>query len=80
MAMTKTDKDRDDQTDRPLRFMELLQSVAAAMLGVQSDAARQRDFSRGKPLHFVIIGLAATLVFVLAVVGVVQLVLRLAGT
>ncbi|WP_420426464.1 DUF2970 domain-containing protein [Algiphilus sp.] len=73
-----TGNDNDDP-QRPLRFLELLQSVAAAMLGVQSDAARKRDFSRGKPLHFVIIGVAATLLFVLAVAGIVQLVLHLAG-
>jgi len=77
--MTNTHNDDDDGRGQPLSFLELLQSVAAAMLGVQSDKARQRDFSRGKPLHFVIIGLAATLVFVLAVVGIVQLVLRYAG-
>lgn len=77
--MTNEQKQDKPEPNQPLSFLELLQSVAAAMLGVQSDKARQRDFSRGKPLHFVIIGLAATLVFVLAVVGIVQLVLRLAG-
>jgi len=77
--MKNTHNDDDQERGQPLSFLELLQSVAAAMLGVQSDKARQRDFSRGKPLHFVIIGLAATLVFVLAVVGIVQLVLRFAG-
>ncbi|MCK5770087.1 DUF2970 domain-containing protein [Algiphilus sp.] len=62
----------------PLRFIELLQAVAAALLGVQSERARKRDFSRGKPMHFIIIGVLATIVFVLTITGIVQLVLHLA--
>lgn len=77
--MTDQQKDSQQEDNRPLGFMELLQSVAAALLGVQSDAARRRDFSRGKPVHFIIIGVVATALFVLAVIGVVQLVLALAG-
>lgn len=77
--MSKAGEHDKDDAQRPLRFLELLQSVAAALLGVQSDAARKRDFSRGKPLHFVIIGVVATLLFVLAVAGIVRLVLHLAG-
>ncbi|MHA7835049.1 MAG: DUF2970 domain-containing protein [Algiphilus sp.] len=77
--MSKATENDHDNAQRPLRFMELLQSVAAAMLGVQSDAARKRDFSRGKPLHFVIIGVVATVLFVLAVAGIVKAVLHLAG-
>ncbi len=63
----------------PLGFFELLQSVGAALFGVQSEAARKRDFSRGKASHFLIIGVIATALFVLAIVGVVKLVLILAG-
>lgn len=40
---------------------------------------RARDFSQGKPGHFIAIGLLFTLVFVLLLVGVVKLVLHLAG-
>ncbi|MCR9089729.1 DUF2970 domain-containing protein [Algiphilus sp.] len=77
--MSKAPESEKDEAQRPLRFLELLQSVAAALLGVQSNAARTRDFSRGKPLHFVIIGAVATVLFVLAVAGIVRLVLHLAG-
>lgn len=58
---------------------QVMLSVAAAFFGVQSEANRQRDFTRGKPGQFIIIGLLATLLFVLVMVGIVQLVLRLAG-
>ena len=50
--------------------------IAAAAFGVQSRANRERDFSRGKPIHFIIAGIIFTALFVLIVVSVVQLVLR----
>jgi hypothetical protein len=41
--------------------------------------AEFRDFSHGKPSHFVALGLLFTLCFVLTVFGVVKLVLYFAG-
>lgn len=69
----------DPQQDRPLTFREMLHSVAAAAFGVQSGKNRARDFSRGKPSHFILLGVLFTLVFALMPFGVVKLVLHLAG-
>jgi hypothetical protein len=55
-------------------------STFAAAIGVQKKANKERDFSRGRPLPFIIAGLVFTALFVLAVIAVVQLVLRSAGT
>ncbi|MBB86157.1 DUF2970 domain-containing protein [Abyssibacter sp.] len=63
----------------PPTFWQTLTSVLAAFFGVQSSKARQRDFTRGKPSHFVILGLGATALFVLVLIGIVRLVLTLAG-
>ena len=71
--------DEDPQKLEPLTLKEMLQSVLAAALGVQSGRNRSRDFSRGKPSHFFILGEAFTAMFVLVVLGVVKLVLHLAG-
>ncbi len=68
---------KDDE--QPLSFKEMLQSVLAAALGVQSGKNRSRDFSRGKPSHFILLGVGFTLLFVLIVLGIVKLVLHLAG-
>lgn len=68
---------KDD--DKPLTLWEMLQSILAAAIGVQSGKNRSRDFSRGKPRHFIILGVAFTLVFVLMIIAVVKLVLHLAG-
>lgn len=69
----------DNHDDRPLTFREMLQSVLAAAFGVQSGKNRARDFSRGKPSHFIILGVLLTTAFVLLLYGLVRIILHLAG-
>lgn len=69
-------------SDHKLRAPTLWQtigSVLAAAVGIQSERNRQRDFSGGRPWRFVVFGLIGTVLFVLTIVGVVQLVLSQAG-
>ncbi len=68
-----------DEERKSLTLREMLQSTIAGALGVQSGKNRERDFNRGKPSHFIMLGLGFTVVFVLAILGVVKLVLYLAG-
>jgi len=68
----------DEQERKPLTFRQMLQSVLAGALGVQSGKNRARDFSQGKPSHFIMLGVGFTLLFVLTILGVVKLVLYLA--
>ena len=58
-----------------LSFWQVLGSTLAAAFGVQSSKNRHRDFSQGKPSHFIFMGIAVTLIFVLIVVSIVSLVL-----
>ena len=60
-------------------FGAVLASAVAAMFGVQSSKNRERDFTRGKPIHYIVVGLVLTLVFVLGVWGLVKWVLSNAG-
>jgi hypothetical protein len=60
-------------------FLSVLGSVLAGMFGVQSNRKREQDFTHGKPSQYIIIGLLATAVFMLAIWGVVSLVMKLAG-
>jgi len=53
-------------------FLAVMQSVGAAMIGVQSKKNKERDFTHGKPLHFIIGGLIGTFIFLLCIWGVVQ--------
>ncbi|WXL24032.1 DUF2970 domain-containing protein [Ectopseudomonas mendocina] len=69
--------DKDER--QPLTLKELLQSVLSAALGVQSGKNRARDFSRGTPGQFIILGVTFTILFVLMVYLLVRLVLHFAG-
>ncbi len=56
-------------------WLQALQSVLAAMFGVQTAKNRQRDFSSVSPWKFVVMGLVMTAVFILSIVLIVQMVL-----
>ncbi len=62
-----------------ITFAQLLLSTFSAFIGIQSNANRERDFKHGKISHFILIGLLFGLVFILTIVGVVNIVLNLAG-
>ncbi len=49
-------------------------SVMASFFGVQSSRQHEEDFTRGKPLAYIIVGLVMTLVFILTVWFAVQVV------
>ena len=55
-------------------------SLFAGWFGVQSEANRQRDFEHGKFSHFIIGGIVFAILFVLFVVGIVQVVMMTAGS
>lgn len=69
----------NEDENKPLTLWEMLQSVLSAALGVQSGKNRSRDFTRGKPSHFIMLGVGFTAVFVLVIFSVVKLVLYFAG-
>lgn len=56
-------------------WLRALLSTMSAFLGVQSNERRERDFIDGKFPVFVAAGITFTLLFLLAVYGLVQFVL-----
>lgn len=56
-------------------LLQTIGSVLMAFLGVQSNANRQRDFTKGRAAVFIATGLVMTLVLLLTLYGVVQMVL-----
>jgi hypothetical protein len=62
----------------PLSLREIASGIFAAAIGVRSTRGRERDFTRGTARAWVIAGLIATVLFVLAVYGAVKLILWLA--
>ena len=70
----------DDPIDNtPPTLWQMVHSVLAAAFGVQSGKNRARDFTHGKPSHFVVLGIAFTVIFALTLFGIVKLVVHLAG-
>lgn len=56
-------------------FKDTAKSVAAAFLGVQSEANRRRDFAQGKLSHFIIVGILGVIIFIGALLLIVYSVL-----
>jgi hypothetical protein len=69
----------DQQKPDRLTAWQVIKSILAAALGVQSEEARARDFTRGHPAVFIVGGIVFTVLFVVILVLVVNLVLRSAG-
>lgn len=69
----------DPANHKPPTLWQMVHSVLAAALGVQSGKNRERDFTHGKPIHFVVLGVLFTVIFALTLFGVVKLILHLAG-
>jgi len=71
-----TDEPADDSALGPF---QVVGSVLAAALGIQSSKNRERDFKRGRIGIFVTAGIAFKLLFIAAVMTAVTLVLNSSG-
>ncbi len=71
----------NDENGKPQApgLWQVIGSVMAAAFGVQSRKNRERDFKHGRAIHFIVVGLVFTVLFVLAILAVVKIVLRHAG-
>lgn len=69
-ASQSTDSDKADE----LTLLQVMGSVLAAGFGVQSKENKVRDFTRGKPVHFIIAGLVFTIALLAGLVAVVTIV------
>jgi|AntAceMinimDraft_1070359.scaffolds.fasta_scaffold76099_2 hypothetical protein len=56
-------------------FIQIMLSVGAAAIGVQTGKNYERDFTTGSPLPYIVGGIIFTVLFVLTIIGVVSLVL-----
>ena len=62
-----------------LNPLQVVSSVLAASLGVQSSKNRERDFKQGRAGVFIAAGIIFTVLFIGTVLTVVQLVLKNSG-
>lgn len=62
-------------TQHKPNLLQVIKAVLGAMVGVQSEQQRQRDFSATSPLPFLVAGVIFTLLFVVLLLVVVTWVL-----
>ena len=60
-------------------FWGVLQSVVAAIFGIQSDENRQKDFKKGDASQFIVMGIIAVIVIMVTMIIIVNQVLESAG-
>lgn len=78
MTRPDSEPDQDPQQQQPLSLREVVGSIMAALLGVQSSRNHARDFARGTAKQYIVVGLIATILFVNIVYFAVKLILHLA--
>jgi len=62
-----------------ISLFKVVLSVMAAMFGVQSSKNHERDFNKGRPAAYIIVGIIMTVLFILAIWTVVNIVMSLNG-
>jgi hypothetical protein len=70
---------KSDQRDQKPTAWQVIKSILAAAIGVQTEEARARDFTHGHPAVFIVGGIVFTVLFVVVLVVVVNLVVGAAG-
>lgn len=59
----------------PPTFWQMVGSTMLSFLGVSKESRRRRDFQQGSPKVFIASGFILAFLFIMVVVGIVQLVL-----
>ena len=68
-----------DKEQKEPTLLDVARSVLCVMLGVQKQKNYERDFTKGKPWQYVVVGLTALLIFILIIITVVNFALSSAG-
>jgi hypothetical protein len=85
MTQEEKSETRDSETssqedNKHPGFLNVLQSVLAAMIGVQSEKKREKDFEGGYLGSYIFIGVVMTVLFVLSIVWFANWVVDNSGT
>ncbi len=72
---SRTSSERqNDSEEGDLTLWQVICSVFAAGFGVQSKENKVRDFSRGRPVQFIVAGLLFTIAFLIALITLVNVI------
>lgn len=76
MSKNKNRHQTKNKKINKINIVQLFFSVLAAFFGVQSNKTRERDFTIGKPIHYIMVGLIVVSLFILTLYGIVQLIMH----
>ncbi|MCC1496416.1 DUF2970 domain-containing protein [Alcanivorax sp. 1008] len=69
----------DQNPEKKPNLIQVIISVLASLLGVQSGKNRERDFSKGDPKDFIGVYVVLVVIFVVSMIVLVNMVLASAG-
>jgi hypothetical protein len=75
IKLKRMKEESSDDKLLPPTFWQMVGSTMLSFLGVSKESRRQRDFQHGNPKVFIATGFILAFLFIMIVVGVVQLVL-----
>ncbi|MFM1856254.1 MAG: hypothetical protein RLZ83_1563 [Pseudomonadota bacterium] len=70
--MAPSGSDLQEATNRPLSFLQTVKAVAWSFLGIRKRAGYEQDVQRLNPVHVIVAGLLAAVLFVLSLVWLVD--------
>lgn len=62
----------DSKNESGLSIFQVIYSVLAAMFGVQNQDRHKRDFEKGDPTQFIVVGILFVVVFVFGLIWIVN--------
>jgi len=65
-----------EEKEKTPGVLSMIQSVLAAMFGVQSEEKRQQDFENGHAGNYIFIGIVMVLIFIFTLIKVVDMILE----
>ena len=66
----------DEEEQKSPGIFNVIFSVLAAMIGIQSDSNRERDFNKGKLSNYIFVGIVIVIIFVFTLISIVNSILE----
>ncbi len=66
--------ERDDENQRRPSLLRAISAVLGAFIGIRKSADRDKDLAQLRPIHVILTGIIAAVVFVLTIVMLVRLI------
>lgn len=57
-------------------LLSVIQSVLAAMFGVQSEEKRVKDFENGSAINYIVVGVVMVVIFIFSLIAIVNAILE----